>query len=85
MADVEPSLCIGIIPGTARPGIKSHRLAEWVLSLAEQHADPKVSYELVDLQDFDLSARRAWSASHRQTPAPAHKSLASKDPGPARL
>ena len=48
------SVRIGIIPGTTRPGNKSHCLAEWVLSLTEQHADPKVSYELVDLQDFNL-------------------------------
>lgn len=52
-ADGSP-IRIGVVPGTTRPGNKSHAISDWVLSLAKQLAGPSVSYELVDLQDYNL-------------------------------
>lgn len=45
-------LKIGIILGSTRPGRLGAQVADWVLAQAGQRTD--VTYELVDLEDFDL-------------------------------
>lgn len=43
---------IGIIVGSTRPGRNGEAVARWVHELASQRTD--ATYELVDLEDFDL-------------------------------
>lgn len=45
-------LKIGIILGSTRPGRLGAQVADWVLAQAGQRTD--ATYELVDLEDFDL-------------------------------
>lgn len=45
-------LKIGVIVGSTRPGRKAHTVAEWIIQEAQTRAG--VSYELVDLADYDL-------------------------------
>lgn len=44
---------IGIILGSTRPGRRGQMVAEWVASVASKQ-DGDVTYEVVDLADFDL-------------------------------
>lgn len=45
-------LKIGIIVGSTRPGRKAEAVAQWVHGIASQRTD--VTYEIVDIRDFDL-------------------------------
>ena len=48
----EPSLRVGILLGSTRPGRLGEAVAKWVLDLARQRHD--ADFELVDLQEYPL-------------------------------
>jgi NAD(P)H-dependent FMN reductase len=45
-------LRIGIVVGSTRPGRRAPSLAEWILGIAGDRKD--VTFEIVDIQDYDL-------------------------------
>lgn len=47
-------LKIGIIVGTTRPNRKGEAVTKWVLDLAKARPGADVSYELVDISDYNL-------------------------------
>jgi NAD(P)H-dependent FMN reductase len=47
-------LKIGIVVGTTRPNRRGESVSKWVLDLAKARPGTDVSYELVDIADYDL-------------------------------
>src|SRR5471030_1902877 len=47
-------LKIGIIVGSTRPNRKADKVAKWFLDLAKARPGSDVSYEIVDLVDYNL-------------------------------
>jgi len=47
-------LRIAIVTGSTRPGRRGNQVTRWVKALADARPEPSVTYDVIDIADFDL-------------------------------